>query len=189
VKHLARLSLIATCATLLVFLAVGAVTAHTVKKVGPYTLEIGWQHEPTYVGEANGVQVIVTDASHQAITDLTRAIPFNDAAALASVLGKLEGRVAALIMEPAMMNINIIPPVEGYLEEVRRLTAEHGVVLIFDEVKTGATISPGGATQCFGVTPDVITLAKAICGGLPGGLPLFLRFDLRHATAPMSANR
>jgi glutamate-1-semialdehyde 2,1-aminomutase len=68
-----------------------------------------------------------------------------------------------------MMNINIIPPVEGYLEEVRRLTAEHGVVLIFDEVKTGATISSGGAIERFGVTPDIITLAKAICGGLPGG--------------------
>jgi len=71
VKHLARLSLIATCATLLVFLAVGAVTAHTVKKVGPYTLEIGWQHEPTYVGEGNGVQVIVTDATDHPVTDLT----------------------------------------------------------------------------------------------------------------------
>jgi glutamate-1-semialdehyde 2,1-aminomutase len=105
----------------------------------------------------------------KAITDLTRSVPFNDAAALGSVLGKLEGQVAALIMEPAMMNINIIPPVEGYLEEVRRLTTQHGVVLIFDEVKTGATISPGGATERFGVTPDVITLAKAICGGLPGG--------------------
>src|SRR5438874_3284255 len=101
-----------------------------------------------------------------AITELTRAVPFNDAAALASVLDKLDGQVAALIMEPAMMNINIIPPVESYLEEVRRLTSTHGVVLIFDEVKTGATISPGGATQRFGVTPDVITLAKATCGGL-----------------------
>ena len=105
----------------------------------------------------------------KAITDLTRSVPFNDADALGRVLQKLEGQVAALIMEPAMMNINIIPPVPGYLEEVRRLTAEHGVVLVFDEVKTGATISPGGATQRFGVTPDVITLAKATCGGLPGG--------------------
>src|SRR3954453_20595716 len=105
----------------------------------------------------------------KAITDLTRAVPFNDSEALASVLEKLDGQVAALIMEPAMMNINIIPPVEGYLEDVRRLTAEHGVVLVFDEVKTGATISPGGATQRFGVTPDIVTLAKAICGGLPGG--------------------
>jgi glutamate-1-semialdehyde 2,1-aminomutase len=96
-------------------------------------------------------------------------MPFNDAVALASVLDRLEGQVAALIMEPAMMNINIIPPVEGYLEEVRRLTSEHGVLLVFDEVKTGATVAPGGATQRFGVRPDVITLAKATCGGLPGG--------------------
>jgi glutamate-1-semialdehyde 2,1-aminomutase len=55
------------------------------------------------------------------------------------------------------------------LERVRELTAEHGVKLIFDEVKTGATISYGGATQRFGVTPDIVTLAKAICGGYPGG--------------------
>ena len=68
-----------------------------------------------------------------------------------------------------MMNINIIPPVEGYLERVRELTAEHGAKLIFDEVKTGATISYGGATKRFGVTPDMVTLAKAVCGGYPGG--------------------
>jgi glutamate-1-semialdehyde 2,1-aminomutase len=105
----------------------------------------------------------------RALTELTRAVPFNDAEALARVLEKLQGQVAGLIMEPAMMNINIIPPAEGYLEKVRRLTAEHGVMLIFDEVKTGATVSPGGATRLFGVKPDVITLAKAICGGFPGG--------------------
>jgi glutamate-1-semialdehyde 2,1-aminomutase len=105
----------------------------------------------------------------RALTELTRAVPFNDADALESVLAKLEGKVAGLIMEPAMMNINIIPPEEGYLERVRELTAQHGVVLIFDEVKTGATISAGGCTQRFGVTPDMIALAKATCGGFPGG--------------------
>ena len=104
-----------------------------------------------------------------ALTELTRAVPFNDAEALEKVLGKLEGQVAGLIMEPAMMNINIIPPVEGYLERVRELTSEHGVMLIFDEVKTGATIARGGATKRFGVQPDMVTLAKAICGGYPGG--------------------
>jgi glutamate-1-semialdehyde 2,1-aminomutase len=67
------------------------------------------------------------------------------------------------------MNINIIPPREGYLERVRELTSQHRVKLIFDEVKTGATISPGGATRRFGVTPDIVTLAKATCGGYPGG--------------------
>jgi glutamate-1-semialdehyde 2,1-aminomutase len=109
------------------------------------------------------------DGYPAAITELTRAVPFNDAGALERVLDKLEGKVAGLIMEPAMMNINIIPPVEGYLERVRELTSAHGVQLIFDEVKTGATISEGGATGHFGVTPDMITLAKATCGGYPGG--------------------
>src|SRR3954467_3738771 len=99
----------------------------------------------------------------------TRPVPFNDADALARALGELEGRVAGLIMEPAMMNINIVPPVDGYLERVRELTRAHGVVLIFDEVKTGAAVAAGGATELFGVTPDVVCLAKAICGGLPGG--------------------
>ena len=74
-----------------------------------------------------------------------------------------------MIIEPAMMNINIIPPKEGYLERVRELCDEHGAKLIFDEVKTGATISYGGATQRFGVQPDMVCLAKAICGGYPGG--------------------
>lgn len=105
----------------------------------------------------------------RALTELTRAVPFNDADALASVLGRIGDRVAGLIMEPAMMNINIVPPREGYLERVRELTARHGVKLIFDEVKTGCTIAPGGATQRFGVAPDMITLAKASCGGYPGG--------------------
>ncbi|HEY8639892.1 MAG TPA: aspartate aminotransferase family protein [Solirubrobacterales bacterium] len=105
----------------------------------------------------------------RAITDLTRSVPFNDADALEHVLEKIGDQVAGLIMEPAMMNINIIPPRDGYLERVRELTSAHGVKLIFDEVKTGATISPGGATQRFGVTPDIVTLAKATCGGYPGG--------------------
>jgi glutamate-1-semialdehyde 2,1-aminomutase len=105
----------------------------------------------------------------RALTELTRAVPFNDAEALESVLEKIGDQVAGLIMEPAMMNINIIPPREGYLQRVRELTAKHGVKLIFDEVKTGATISAGGATARFGVVPDMITLAKASCGGYPGG--------------------
>ena len=104
-----------------------------------------------------------------ALTELTRAVPFNDAEALERVLEKIGDRVAGMIMEPAMMNINIIPPEQGYLERVRELTREHGVILIFDEVKTGATIARGGATRRFGVEPDMITLAKAICGGYPGG--------------------
>jgi glutamate-1-semialdehyde 2,1-aminomutase len=101
--------------------------------------------------------------------ELTRPVPFNDADALARLLEELSGRVAGVILEPAMMNINIVPPVDGYLQRVRELTREHGAVLIFDEVKTGAAVAAGGATELFGVKPDVVCLAKAICGGLPGG--------------------
>jgi glutamate-1-semialdehyde 2,1-aminomutase len=122
---------------------------------------LGERDDPVSVPSGGGLP--------KAVTELTRAVPFNDADALESVLGKIGDQVAGLIMEPAMMNINIIPPREGYLERVRELTAAHGVKLIFDEVKTGCTIAPGGATARFGVTPDMITLAKASCGGYPGG--------------------
>jgi len=104
-----------------------------------------------------------------AVAALTRPVPFNDADALERALLEHEGRVAGLIMEPAMMNITIVRPVPGYLERVRELTRAHGVTLIFDEVKTGAAVAAGGATELFGVRPDVVCLAKAICGGLPGG--------------------
>ena len=105
----------------------------------------------------------------RAVTELTKAIPFNDADVLERVLDDLGDRVAALILEPAMMNITIVPPRPGYLEAVRDLTARHGVTLIFDEVKTGCTVAAGGATERFGVQPDIVCLAKAVCGGYPGG--------------------
>src|SRR4051794_37262466 len=101
--------------------------------------------------------------------EATRAVPFNDADALGALLDELDGRVAGVIMEPTMMNINIVPPVDGYLARVRELTRAAGAILIFDEVKTGAAVAAGGATELFGVRPDVVCLAKAICGGLPGG--------------------
>jgi glutamate-1-semialdehyde 2,1-aminomutase len=72
-------------------------------------------------------------------------------------------------MEAAMMNLGIIPPEPGYLEAVRELTRKRGIVLIFDEVKTGLTIAAGGATERFGVVPDIVTLAKSLGGGLPSG--------------------
>src|SRR3954452_6388992 len=96
----------------------------------------------------------------------TRVVPFNDADALAAAL---DGDVAGVILEPAMMNVNIVPPGPGYLERARELTASAGAMLIFDEVKTGAAVAAGGATELFGVVPDMVCLAKAICGGLPGG--------------------
>jgi glutamate-1-semialdehyde 2,1-aminomutase len=68
-----------------------------------------------------------------------------------------------------MTNAGVVPPAPGYLEAVREATRRHGAVLIFDEVKTGLTIAAGGATERFGVRPDMVTLAKALGGGLPTG--------------------
>jgi glutamate-1-semialdehyde 2,1-aminomutase len=99
----------------------------------------------------------------------TMIVPFNDVEALEATLAEHGDRIGALIMEPVMMNAGIILPQPGYLEKARELCTKHNVVLIFDEVKTGVTIAPGGATEYFGVQPDMVTLAKAIGGGTPVG--------------------
>ena len=108
----------------------------------------------------------------QATVEMTVAVPFNDAPAMERRIERLteEGRKpACVIMEAAMMNLGVVLPQPGYLEAVREITAKHGIVLIFDEVKTGLTIAPGGATEKWGVTPDMVTLAKALGGGVPTG--------------------
>ncbi len=108
----------------------------------------------------------------KAASDLTIAVPFNDAGAMERRIERLfeEGRPpACVIMEPAMMNLGVVLPEPGYLEAVRELTARLGVVLIFDEVKTGLCVAAGGATEKFGVLPDMVTMAKALGGGLPSG--------------------
>jgi glutamate-1-semialdehyde 2,1-aminomutase len=122
------------------------------------------------LGERGVPASVPFGAGHpRAVSELTLAIPFNDADVLERVLQDIGERVAALILEPAMMNITVVAPRPGYLERLRELTARHGVVLIFDEVKTGFTIASGGAVERFGVTPDVVCLAKAVAGGYPSG--------------------
>jgi glutamate-1-semialdehyde 2,1-aminomutase len=109
----------------------------------------------------------------KAASDLTIAVPFNDAGAMERRIKRLfdEGRPpACVIMEPAMMNLGVVLPEPGYLEAVRELTKRLGVVLIFDEVKTGLCVAAGGATEKFGVQPDMVTMAKALGGGLPSAL-------------------
>ena len=143
----------------------------------------------SYHGHHDGVMVAVGDVDTevdpdnipsttygagvpQAVADLTVAVPYNDAGALERRIEKLdaEGRKpACLIMEAVMMNLGVIMPEDGYLEAVRDITRRHEVVLIFDEVKTGLAIAAGGATERFGVQPDMITLAKTLGGGLPSG--------------------
>ncbi|MGH2736359.1 MAG: aspartate aminotransferase family protein [Actinomycetota bacterium] len=123
--------------------------------------EIGPAHRPTGVPSGTGLP--------RAITDLTTIVPFNDLDALERVLAEHEGDIAGMIVEPIMMNAGIIPPVEGYLEGARDLLHRHGALLVFDEVKTGLTAGPGGATQLLGVEPDIVCLAKALGGGIPCG--------------------
>ena len=108
----------------------------------------------------------------KAVIEMTSAVPFNDATSLEARIIRLieEGRKpACLIMEAAMMNLGVVLPEPGYLHAVREITKKHGIVLIFDEVKTGICTAPGGATERFGVVPDMVTLAKALAGGLPSG--------------------
>jgi glutamate-1-semialdehyde 2,1-aminomutase len=108
----------------------------------------------------------------ESVAELTVAVPFNDAEAMERRIERLfeEGRPpACVLMEPAMMNLGVVLPEPGYLEAVRELTQRLGVMLIFDEVKTGLCIAAGGATERFGVTPDLVTLAKALGGGLATG--------------------
>jgi glutamate-1-semialdehyde 2,1-aminomutase len=105
----------------------------------------------------------------QSYLDLTKVVPFNDLEALERRLEEHKGEVAGMIIEPAMMNVGIIMPDTGYLAEVKDLLASHGALLCVDEVKTGVSIHYSGASQRFGVQPDLIAMAKSYGGGLPCG--------------------
>src|SRR3954447_10486735 len=108
----------------------------------------------------------------QSTVDHVFAVHFNDAGSMERRIVELEDegrKPACVIMEPAMMNLGVVLPEAGYLEAVRDITARHGIVPIFDEVKTGLTVAPGGAPDKYGVLPDMVTLAKALGGGLPSG--------------------
>jgi len=102
-----------------------------------------------------------------AMANWTVVVPFNDAGAVEQLFDERGGDIACLIMEPVMMNIGVVVPEPGYLEAVSKLCTRHGVVLIFDEVKSGATIAEGGAIERYGVEPDLACFAKAIGGGTP----------------------
>ena len=94
-------------------------------------------------------------------------VPYNDAEALERTFAKHQDKIACFVVEPVLENIAIVLPDAGYLERVRELCDQYGIVLIFDEVKTGLTAGPQGAAQRLGVQPDLITIAKSIGGGVP----------------------
>jgi len=99
----------------------------------------------------------------------TLQVPFNDTEKLSELLEKNKD-VACVIMEPVMGNSALIIPEEDYLKEVRRITKENDVLLVFDEIITGFRLSLGGAQECYGVKPDITTLGKIAGGGFPIGI-------------------
>jgi glutamate-1-semialdehyde 2,1-aminomutase len=103
-----------------------------------------------------------------ALAQNTLTLPFNDVPALEAVFAE-HADIAAVIIEPVVGNMGCVPPRNGYLESVRKLTRDHGALLIFDEVMTGFRLARGGAQELYGITPDITTLGKIIGGGLPVG--------------------
>lgn len=127
--------------------------------VVPDTNEMGNRENPLAARMSDGIP------AHMA--DDTLVVPYNDTGALVRMFVERAPEIACLIMEPVMMNIGLVLPDPDYLASVRRICTEHDVVLIFDEVKCGATIAAGGATELYGVQPDLACFAKAIGGGTP----------------------
>ena len=116
-------------------------------------------------------------------SDTTVSVPFNDSAAVEAAFRAHAGEIAAVIVEPVCGNMGCIPPDRGFLDDLRRITAAEGALLIFDEVMTGFRVAPGGAQELHGIRPDLTTLGKVIGGGLPiaayGG-----RGDIMSQVAP-----
>jgi glutamate-1-semialdehyde 2,1-aminomutase len=122
------------------------------------------------VKAGSGVAELSTASSAGVPADLaakTIAIPYNDSQTLKTIFGKYKGQIAAVLVEPIAANMGVVPPQSGYLQSLRQLCAEHGAVLVFDEVITGFRVAFGGAQQLYGVQPDLTCLGKIVGGGLP----------------------
>jgi glutamate-1-semialdehyde 2,1-aminomutase len=150
--------------------------------------------EGCYHGWGDEMQIGVHPALEGAVADAgTRmppyesetviVLPFNDPDALERTVRQRRNELAAVIVEAVVFNSGCILPKPGYLQEVRRITKENDVLLIFDEVITGFRLAPGGAQEYFGVTPDMATFAKAIANGYPLGAVAGRR-EVMEVTSP-----
>jgi glutamate-1-semialdehyde 2,1-aminomutase len=99
----------------------------------------------------------------------TLTAPYNDLPAVERLFEEFPGQIAAIIVEPVVGNMGLVPPLPGFLEGLRAITANDGALLIFDEVMTGFRVHPGGAQTLYNIQPDLTTLGKVIGGGLPVG--------------------
>jgi glutamate-1-semialdehyde 2,1-aminomutase len=114
----------------------------------------------------------------------TLALPYNDLDAVRAVFAARPDEIACVIVEPVVGNAGTIPPAPGYLQGLREITAQHGALLILDEVMTGFRLSLGGAQQVYGIKPDLTTLGKILGGGLPCGA-FGGRADIMEFLAPL----
>src|SRR5262247_3677695 len=128
----------------------------------------GW-HDHMTTGHSSHFDGTATTGVLDAVAGNVLLCDQNDEAGLKRILEQHEGEIAAAIIEPTGANGGRLPIDPEFLQALRRLTAEHGVLLIFDEVVTGFRVSRGGAQAAFGIRPDLTTLAKILAGGLPGG--------------------
>jgi len=119
----------------------------------------------------------------RALAELTSTAPYNDVDAVRELFASVGEEIACVVVEPVAGNMNCIPPRPGFLQALRDLCAQHGALLIFDEVMTGFRVAPGGAQQLYGVAPDLTTLGKIIGGGMPVGA-YGGRRDLMERIAP-----
>ena len=118
------------------------------------------------------------------IIEDTLVATYNDIESVRRLLEEYRGQVAAVILEPIMGNMGLIPPAPSFLEELRRLTELEDVLLIFDEVISGFRAARGGAQELYGVRPDLTCLGKIIGGGLPVGA-FGGRADMMERLAPL----
>ena len=114
----------------------------------------------------------------------TLVADYNDVASVESFFQAWPDAIAGIIVEPVAGNMGVVPPAEGFLESLRRITAENGAMLIFDEVITGFRLAYGGAQTLYGITPDITCLGKIIGGGLPVGA-YGGRQDIMEMVAPL----
>lgn len=119
------------------------------------------------VGDSGPEDAPVPVIPPEVAAGVVQVVGYNDLERLRILLREHGPHIAAVVMEPVLENISIVLPDSGYLAGVRKACDDHGVLLVFDEVKTGLTAGYAGASQRLGVLPDLVTLAKSIGGGLP----------------------
>ncbi|MBV9179359.1 MAG: glutamate-1-semialdehyde 2,1-aminomutase [Nitrososphaeraceae archaeon] len=115
---------------------------------------------------SNGIGVPTSEGSIEGFSSQTMVIPYNDPSELEQVIKK-EDDIACVIIEPIPANMGVVIPDKQYLNEIRKITRQMDIVLIFDEVITGFRLSLGGASEFFGIKPDLATFAKAMANGFP----------------------